>query len=213
MHQRIAMLLSAAGMVVAVACSQTDPGITTAVKSKFAQDDTVKAYQIDVDTSGGVVTLTGAVETPAAREQAMLLARQTDGVTSVVDHLTVNPEAEATTGDLRDDARDLGADVRDKASEAGEATKDAARDARDKAADAAHKTGDVISDAAVTTAVKTKLIADSNVSGLNIDVDTENGVVTLHGTAKTRAEADHAAMLARDTKGVKRVVNSIKIAR
>ena len=36
-------------VVVTVACAQSDPGITTAVKSQFAADDTVKAYQIDVD--------------------------------------------------------------------------------------------------------------------------------------------------------------------
>jgi hypothetical protein len=48
MLQRLAVVFSAA--VIAVACGQTDAGITTAVKSKFAADDTVKAYQIDVTT-------------------------------------------------------------------------------------------------------------------------------------------------------------------
>ena len=52
--KRLAGLISAA--VFAVACGQTDAGITTAVKSKMAADDTVKAYQIDVDTSDKVVT-------------------------------------------------------------------------------------------------------------------------------------------------------------
>ena len=45
-----------------IACADTDPGITTAVKSKFAADDVVKAYKIDVDTNDHVVTLTGAVD-------------------------------------------------------------------------------------------------------------------------------------------------------
>ena len=38
--------------VMIVACSQSDPGVTTAVKAKFAADDTVKAYKINVDTNG-----------------------------------------------------------------------------------------------------------------------------------------------------------------
>jgi hyperosmotically inducible protein len=81
-------LLLAAG---AVACSETDAGVTTKVKAKLAADDTVKAYQIDVDTDRKIVTLKGVVETDAAKMQAMRLARETEGVSSVVDQLTVQP--------------------------------------------------------------------------------------------------------------------------
>ena len=71
MLQRCAGVLAAVGMVVTVACAQTDAGITTNVKTKLAADDTVKAYQVDVDTRNGVVTLSGDVETSAAKEQAI----------------------------------------------------------------------------------------------------------------------------------------------
>src|SRR6185369_1241136 len=100
MLQRFAILFSAAGLVMTVACAQTDPGITTAVKAKLAADNTVKAYQIDVDTASGVVTLTGIVEAPAAKEQAVILARGTDGVKDVVDHITVNQAAATTPNTL-----------------------------------------------------------------------------------------------------------------
>ena len=50
-----------------VACSQTDPGITTAVKTKLAADETVKSYQINVDTKNKVVTLKGEVDSEAAK--------------------------------------------------------------------------------------------------------------------------------------------------
>ena len=63
--------------------------LTAKIKSKMALDDTIEALRIDVDTSGGVVTLTGTVDSPAQRERALQLARETDGVTSVVDRLTV----------------------------------------------------------------------------------------------------------------------------
>lgn len=188
MYQRIAMLLSAAGCVVAVACSQSDPGITTAVKAKLVADDTVKAYQIDVDTADKVVTLSGTVETSAAKDQAVMIARGTTGVRDVVDQITVNPEAAPTAGNLGDEARD------------------AAERATDRA-------GAALTDAALTTAVKSKLLADRMVSGLNIDVDTDAGVVTLSGKAQSQTEFDRAATLARETEGVKGVVNNITMAR
>ena len=80
-----------------VACSQTDAGITTAVKSKLAADDMIKAYKVDVDTQNKVVTLNGEVETTAQREHAVMIARGTKGVADVIDQLRVNPTA-ATSG-------------------------------------------------------------------------------------------------------------------
>src|SRR5688500_12410398 len=152
-------------LATVVACSASDPGITTAVKSKLTTDDTVKAYQIDVDTQGGVVTLTGAVENQAAKDRAVQLARETDGVTRVEDRLTVNP---AATADSR--AREAGSD-------AAAATSGAA----DRAGDAAAGAGAATTDAGVTAAVKTRLLADPDVAGLRIDVDTTDKVVTLTG--------------------------------
>lgn len=203
MRQRIAILTAAAAAMFAVACGQSDPGITTAVKAKLAQDDTVKAYQIDVDTSDRVVTLSGAVETMTAKEQAVTLARQTEGVRDVVDRLRVDPQAAATTG------REAGEEIREEAREA----QDAAREAVRRAGDAAERGQAVVSDAAVTTAIKSKLLADTTVAGLKIDVDTQGGVVSLNGTANTRAEADRAVTLARNTDGVSRVVDNIRVGR
>ena len=102
-------------------------------------------------------------------------------------------------------------------------TEDAAHDAKVKAEEyghdakvtserAADKTGEVITDAAITTEVKTKFLAEPGVSGLNINVDTNNGVVTLSGNVKSKAEAAKAMSIARDSKGVKRVVNHLKMA-
>ena len=195
MLQRLAMLLPMAGLLMAVACSQSDPGITTAVKAKLAADDTVKAYQIDVDTADGVVTLNGTVETGAAETQALTLARGTDGVRDVVDEITVNaaaaPNPDNAAAEARDEARDAAASA-------------------DRATDRAQGTA---GDAAITSAVKSKLLADTTVAGLKIDVDTNGGVVTLSGRAGTQAESDRAASLARDTTGVSRVVNNLKIGR
>lgn len=216
MLQKFAILFSAAGLVMTVACAQTDPGITTAVKAKLAADNTVKAYQIDVDTANGVVTLTGIVEVPAAKEQAVILARGTDGVKDVVDHITVNAVAATTpehVGDtIKDATKTAGEKISDGTEKAVDATKDFGREAADKTKAGLEKTGEVITDAAVTAAVKTKLLADSKTPGLKIDVDTKDGVVTLNGTVPSKVAEDKAVADARGTKGVKRVVNKLKVA-
>ena len=49
--------------------------------------------------------------------------------------------------------------------------------------------------------------------GLRIDVDTDNGMVTLNGNVASRAEADRAMMIARNTDGVKGVHDNLKVAR
>jgi hyperosmotically inducible protein len=66
-------------------------------------------------------------------------------------------------------------------------------------------------DASISSKVKAKLLADPEVKGVDIDVDTANAVVTLTGTAKTRALAAEAVKLARHTEGVKSVVDNIKV--
>ncbi len=163
------------------ACSKSDPGVTTAVKAKLAADDTVKAYQINVDTKDRVVTLKGEVDTEAAKARAMEIARATEGVRDVVDALTIKSAVAPTTG-----AADT---MREKASEAGE----------------------VLGDAGITTAVKTKLLADPDVGGLKIDVDTTEGIVSLKGTVNTAIEKKRAVDIARETTGVKSVKDQLKI--
>src|SRR4051812_23319738 len=63
--------------------------VTAKIKAKMALDDTVKALTIDVDTSGSIVTLSGSVHSEAEHAKALQLARETAGVTSVVDRLVV----------------------------------------------------------------------------------------------------------------------------
>lgn len=67
--------------------------------------------------------------------------------------------------------------------------------------------GETIDDQRITSSVKTKLLADSEVSGLSINVDTFKRVVTLNGTVASVKEADKAISLAKSVSGV-RDVNS-----
>jgi hyperosmotically inducible periplasmic protein len=215
MYQRFAILLSAGALAVTVACSQTDAGITSAVKSKMATDDTVKASEINVDTHEHVVTLNGTVGSKAEKDRALMIARNTKGVNSVIDDLRVGPVATSGSLDRDRDAdrdRDYSESAKQTARDAKQKTEDTAHDAKVKTEHAAEKTGEVVTDAAITSAVKTKFLAEPGVPGTAINVDTKNHVVTLTGTVKTKAEAEKAVAVARDTKGVKRVVNHLKVA-
>ena len=215
MYQRFAILLSAGALAVTVACSQTDAGITTAVKSKMAADDTVKASEINVDTHNHVVTLNGTVGSQAEKERALMIARNTNGVSSVVDDLRVGAIGTSGAVDRDRDAdhdRGYAESAEQTARDAKEKTENAAHDAKVKSERAADKTAEVVTDAAITSAVKTKFLAEPGVPGTSINVDTNDHVVTLTGTVKSKAEAAKAVSIARDTKGVKRVVNHLKVA-
>ena len=63
--------------------------ITAKIKSKMVLDDLVKARNIHVETNGTVVTLTGVADSDAERKRAVELAKETKGVTSVIDRLRV----------------------------------------------------------------------------------------------------------------------------
>ncbi|HEY7114124.1 MAG TPA: BON domain-containing protein [Thermoanaerobaculia bacterium] len=100
-----------AALALAIGCAQSDAGITATVKSKLAADTTVQAHEINVDTKNHVVTLTGTVDTQAAKDKAVEIARDTKGVTDVVDNMTVKmaeaavaPPAGETVGQHVDDA-------------------------------------------------------------------------------------------------------------
>lgn len=71
--------------------------------------------------------------------------------------------------------------------------------------------GTQVDDAAITAAVKGKLAADTDINPFNIDVDTNEGVVTLQGRVEKEEARTKAEQLARETDGVSRVVNLIKV--
>lgn len=211
-----ALFGTAALTILTVACSASDPGITTKVKAKLAADDTVKSYRIDVDTKDRIVTLSGQVDNAMAKARAVELAKNTEGVRDVVDNTTivagVTPpggidDAAATSG--REAARDAAA----KAGEVAAKTEAAGKKVEKKAEEKAESAGATIEDAAITAKVKTKFLADTAISGLKIDVDTKNNIVTLSGTVSTAAERAHAIAVAKDTDGVKSVVNKLKVGK
>jgi osmotically-inducible protein OsmY len=65
-------------------------------------------------------------------------------------------------------------------------------------------------DAWITSEVKSGLVF-SDVRSVNYDIETSDGSVYLIGSARSQAELDHATGIARDVRGVRRVVSYVEI--
>ena len=61
--------------------------------------------------------------------------------------------------------------------------------------------------------VRQKLAGDKDVKGGALTVDVKDGVVTLSGSTQLERQKDKAERLARKVKGVKSVVNQIKVVK
>jgi hyperosmotically inducible protein len=80
------------GEKVAIAAEKIKDGaaeaaLTSKIKAKMMLDDSIKARAIDVTTDGTTVTLSGTVGSAGEHERAVRLARETAGVTHVVDRI------------------------------------------------------------------------------------------------------------------------------
>jgi hyperosmotically inducible protein len=186
------------------AATVSDAEITTSVKSKLAANKTVSASNVDVDTSDGVVTLTGTVHSAAARTAAARLARQAKGVKRVENKLTV--ETAGTSG-----KSDKGVDVKVKDDLKQQDDAKAKVVIKDDTTPKVKAAGRATADATITAAVKTKLATVKGVIANDINVDTNDGVVTLKGSVPEASQKARAEEVARNTTGVKRVVNELTV--
>jgi hyperosmotically inducible protein len=59
--------------------------------------------------------------------------------------------------------------------------------------------------------IQSKYFLDADVKGRQIDVDTNNGIVMLKGTVDNAQQKQEAEQIARETEGVKRVVNQLVV--
>ncbi len=70
----------------------SDAATTAQVKTRLLASDSTEGMAIDVDTQRSVVTLSGAVDSPAQSEMAETIARKTDGVIRVVNALQIHSD-------------------------------------------------------------------------------------------------------------------------
>ena len=104
---KLSFIAIVAALVISLAgCerrSASDTTVNTSLKNKLAADPTTSAAKINVDTSNGVVTLSGTVPTAAEKSEAERIARNTQGVTQVVNNINVE-RGEGAGGGTSSDA-------------------------------------------------------------------------------------------------------------
>ncbi len=144
-----------------------DAAVTAKVKADLIKDVAVKSTDIAVETTGGIVQLSGFVGSDAIRQRAEQLARSVEGVKSVRNDLAIQTAPQTA--------------------------------------------GQYVDDTTLTTKVKAALLADDEVKGLAISVETSGGTVQLTGTAKSDSERQKAEQLAKNIEGVTSVQNSITV--
>lgn len=165
--------------------SVQDATLTARVKSNLLWNQYTDGTDIDVDTDNGIVTLKGVVASEMEKKLAVQIAENTRGVRRVQETLRVDPETAGEEGLL-------------------EKTGDAVRGPIEK-------TGQVVSDTWITSKVKTVLMFNKKTEGAEIDVDTENGIVTLEGTVQSEVQAEQVVELAEDVVNVKSVVSRLRV--
>ncbi len=121
----------------------------------------------------------------AQLDQATKQAR--DAIQQKLDSLNLSPQQ------IKDELARTGQVVRKKAEQAGKAIADATADAR------------------TTAAIKARLLRESQLSSLNISVNTTDGIVTLSGSVSAPEDIGKAVMLAIETDGVKEVVSTLQV--
>jgi len=194
-----------------VAYAQTDAALTASVKTKLAADNTVKAAHVNVTTVDHVVTLSGVVASGAEKDRALAIAKDTTGVSSVVDRLTVNATA-ATTGKTTAEKAAGGVEKgADKGAEGvgkgAHATAGAVDKSKDKVGDAAEKTGDALGTAAkasghaVGTAAKKTADAVGAGADKTKDATAKAGDKTADATTKAGAKTKDAVSSTDDKAG------------
>ena len=173
-----------------------DAAVTSAIQAKYYLDPAIKMRRVDVQARGGVVTLRGEVGSEHERGQALLLARSTEGVQRVEDHLTVNAAA-PQTGTPQPGAAQSPMPASPVAGAAGPG-----------AATAPAAGGD----AAIQSRLQAALAADAQTNVAGIEVSSKDGVALLQGVAPSAAAKERALTIARQTQGVVQVVDRISVA-
>jgi osmotically-inducible protein OsmY len=152
------------------------------VESALLVNRHLNNFTIDTDVKGNVVYLTGTVKSDVDKNLATEIAQSIEGVTDVKNNLKVDRETEMQERDYYPD------DDEDNRS-----------------------WGTWYDDATITASVKSQLLWNDETEGLDMNVDTMNGVVTLKGDADSSANKNLAEKIAQNTEGVRKVVNNLSI--
>jgi osmotically-inducible protein OsmY len=196
-----------------------DANIKRAVENEILYDGAIPYNDIDVGTSSGVVTLQGYVDNILAKERARRIAETVKGVRAVVNQIKVVPDPRPSAGQLRADV--VGALIDDPATDSFEIQVEARDDGTVTLSGTADswqemKLGETVakgvkgvtaienniqvdykserSDLEIRPEIEKRLRWDVLVDHKLIDVQVDNGDVTLRGTVGSAAEKSRARL-------------------
>jgi hyperosmotically inducible periplasmic protein len=174
------------------ATMMTDSELETKIKAALNTDAQLKAVDLNVsaDADKNEATISGEVWAQSMRAKAVNLAKEASPGLILNDKIEVKPH-ELTREEF---TQERASEVRGKANERGD------------------KLGDTIDDAWIHTKLVAKFLSDDDTPGRKINVDVVNNVVTLRGVVDTAEQRAEAERIARNTDGVKRVINQLKVA-
>ena len=160
-----------------------DAAIQDAVRLALANDDGLAGSTIKVKSvNKGVVILSGNANTLTAHRRALTCARRVEGVQRVASE--IKSPNELADSEIWDDGKVTGAADGMKAS---------------------------ASDAWITTKAKLSLMGTPGISPMSVNVDTDDGVVTLFGTVSTTGDKALAESEVSKIVGVKGVANELQV--
>lgn len=161
-------LLLAAPAVAQKSAGETldDAVIAATLKASLLDHKDTDGTRINVESSRGVVQLSGFVRSESEKATAEKLAQATPGVTQVINSLVVS---------------------------------------------AGTSIGTRLDDALITGQVKAALMDAADVSSLQINVETRDGVTQLSGFVTSAAMKARAEKVAAGVAGVKRVDNALQV--
>ncbi|MBX3024147.1 BON domain-containing protein [bacterium] len=207
------------------AVAANDEQIKSNVAAALKRDRALDESDIDVaSVNAGTVVLSGKAKTMTAHLRALEIASAVPGVRAVASEIT-GPDTLSDSEiwhDTKESARQAGNTVagaaRDSAAAVGDASKkvahgaaEAGKSAAGSVADAGRAATGTMTDAWITSAAKVRLMANSQTPASDINVDTDEGRVTLFGSVPTAAAKRAAEAEVREVSGVRSVKNELTI--
>jgi osmotically-inducible protein OsmY len=165
--------------------------LENSIRSRFAADEQLRTakLRVDADKEKQVVTISGTVDSERLRAKALDLARRAQPQLTILDQINITP-AEVRRDDFPEQM---------------------AREEWVKAKHFDKTAGNRLDDAWIYGKIVAKLISASQASPRTVSVDVTNNVVTLRGNVQNITQKAEAERIARETEGVKRVENQLKI--
>ena len=164
-----------------------DAWITGKIETVMTLNTQLSPFRIHTDVKDGRVTLSGEVESAVNKDLAGELAKGIDGVENVENNIAVKPQ------EMAGDEHAVDVNRADDLQLEG------------------NRFAQWVSDRTTTAVVKTRLLANENIEGLAINVDTDSDIVILTGTVESEEEKQLVEQIARNTRNVRDVHNQLEL--